>query len=227
MLVRLLLGVLVAVAAPVFAQYPDHPPKILVPFPPGGAADTFARLAADRLGAGWGKQMIVENRPGAGGIIATEAAAKVGARRLHVPDRHGGARGEPEPVRQAALRHARRFRAGDDGGERAERAGGASVGAGELGPGAGRAREEIAGEPQVRLVRQRDDLAHGGGAARESRRDRDAARAVQGCRARGAGSRRRADGSDARPDRLLGCVRQAGTAARACGHDRQAHADPA
>jgi len=76
MIVRLLLVLLVAVAAPVFAQYPDHPPKILVPFPPGGAADTFARLAADRLGAAWGKQMIVENRPGAGGIIATEVTAK-------------------------------------------------------------------------------------------------------------------------------------------------------
>ncbi|HTO49254.1 MAG TPA: tripartite tricarboxylate transporter substrate binding protein [Burkholderiales bacterium] len=76
MLVRLLLVLLAAVATPVFAQYPDHPPKILVPFPPGGAADTFARLAADRLGAAWGKQMIVENRPGAGGIIATEATAK-------------------------------------------------------------------------------------------------------------------------------------------------------
>jgi tripartite-type tricarboxylate transporter receptor subunit TctC len=77
MLVRLLLAaVVVLCAVPAAAQYPEHPPKILVPFPPGGAADTFARLAADRLGAGWGKQMIVENRPGAGGIIATEATAK-------------------------------------------------------------------------------------------------------------------------------------------------------
>ncbi len=77
MIVRLLLAALACLfAASALAQYPDRPPKILVPFPPGGAADTFARLAGDRLGTAWGKQVIVENRPGAGGIIATEAAAK-------------------------------------------------------------------------------------------------------------------------------------------------------
>lgn len=57
-------------------DYPNRPPKILVPFPPGGAADTFARLAGQRLGDAWGKQVLIENRPGAGGIIATEALAK-------------------------------------------------------------------------------------------------------------------------------------------------------
>ena len=47
-----------------------------MPFPPGGAADTFARLAGQQLGEAWGKAPVIENRPGAGGIIATEAAAK-------------------------------------------------------------------------------------------------------------------------------------------------------
>ena len=47
-----------------------------MPFPPGGAADTFARLAGQKLGEAWGKAPVIENRPGAGGIIATEAAAK-------------------------------------------------------------------------------------------------------------------------------------------------------
>jgi len=58
------------------AQFPERPVKILVPFTSGGAADTFARLAGERLSSAWGRQVLVENRPGAGGIVATEATAK-------------------------------------------------------------------------------------------------------------------------------------------------------
>lgn len=58
------------------AGYPERPIRILVPFPPGGAADTFARLVGQKFTELWGKATVVENRPGAGGIIATEAAAK-------------------------------------------------------------------------------------------------------------------------------------------------------
>ena len=57
-------------------EFPARAPKIMVPFTPGGAADTFARLTGQKLGESWGKQVIIENRPGAGGIIATEATAK-------------------------------------------------------------------------------------------------------------------------------------------------------
>ena len=74
---RLLVSVLCVFALSARAQeFPSHSPKILVPFPPGGAADTFARLAGQKLGDLWGRQPVIENRPGAGGIIATEAAAK-------------------------------------------------------------------------------------------------------------------------------------------------------
>jgi tripartite-type tricarboxylate transporter receptor subunit TctC len=59
-----------------FGQYPDRPLKLTVPFPPGGAADTFGRLVAQKLTDAWGKGVVVENRTGAGGIIATEATAK-------------------------------------------------------------------------------------------------------------------------------------------------------
>jgi tripartite-type tricarboxylate transporter receptor subunit TctC len=58
------------------ADYPSRPIRFVVPFPPGGAADTFARLASHRLGEVWKQQNVVENRPGAGGIIATEFAVK-------------------------------------------------------------------------------------------------------------------------------------------------------
>ena len=63
--------------AQAIAQYPEKPVRIIVPFPPGGAADTFARLAGQKLSEAWGnKQVIIENRAGAGGIIGTEATAK-------------------------------------------------------------------------------------------------------------------------------------------------------
>jgi tripartite-type tricarboxylate transporter receptor subunit TctC len=57
-------------------SYPSRPIRILVPFPPGGAADTFARFIGDRLSQTWGQPVLVDNRPGGGGIVATQAAAK-------------------------------------------------------------------------------------------------------------------------------------------------------
>jgi tripartite-type tricarboxylate transporter receptor subunit TctC len=61
-----------------FAQgtYPSKPVHLLVPFPPGGAVDIVARTLSDELSRRWGQQIVVENRPGAGGTIAEAAAAK-------------------------------------------------------------------------------------------------------------------------------------------------------
>jgi tripartite-type tricarboxylate transporter receptor subunit TctC len=50
--------------------------KVVVPNPPGGGTDTLARLLADQIGRAQGRTMVIENRPGAGGVVATEAVAR-------------------------------------------------------------------------------------------------------------------------------------------------------
>jgi tripartite-type tricarboxylate transporter receptor subunit TctC len=63
-------------SSPALAQYPDRPIKFILPFPPGGAVDVVTRLVAERMAADLGKPIVVESKPGAGGIIATDAVAK-------------------------------------------------------------------------------------------------------------------------------------------------------
>ena len=67
-------GGLAAVAA---AQtYPTKPIRVIVPFPPAGAADLLTRTIGQKLGESWGKQLLVDNRPGVGGNLGLELAAK-------------------------------------------------------------------------------------------------------------------------------------------------------
>ena len=69
--------VLIACASTVFAQsYPSRPVRLIVGFPPGGAADILGRVAAQQLTERMGQQVVVDNRGGAGGLLATEIAAR-------------------------------------------------------------------------------------------------------------------------------------------------------
>lgn len=56
--------------------YPAKPVKLIVPYPAGGSADLIGRTVARKMGDGMGQQLIVENRPGAGGTIGIDAASK-------------------------------------------------------------------------------------------------------------------------------------------------------
>jgi tripartite-type tricarboxylate transporter receptor subunit TctC len=62
--------------APAAADYPDKPIRLLLPFPPGGAVDHVARLVTARMAEELGRPFVIENKAGAGGVIATDATAK-------------------------------------------------------------------------------------------------------------------------------------------------------
>ncbi len=58
------------------ASFPDHPVKIVVPFPAGGTADAVPRILAEWLSRKWGQPVVIENHAGAGGNIGAELVFK-------------------------------------------------------------------------------------------------------------------------------------------------------
>ena len=77
------LAFLLAAAAPAAAHaqggWPAKPVRIVVAYPPGGGIDVMSRQIAEKLTAAWSQPVVVENRPGANTIVATDAVAKSGA----------------------------------------------------------------------------------------------------------------------------------------------------
>ena len=70
-------GVLAALGSPLGAQsYPSRPIRMIVPFTPGGSTDIYARTLSPKLADAVGQQVVVDNRPGAGGMLGAELAAK-------------------------------------------------------------------------------------------------------------------------------------------------------
>ena len=67
---------LLAFPTAVSAQYPNRPLKLVVPFPPAGATDIVARIVAQKLAERLGQAVVVDNRPGAGGVIGSDFVAK-------------------------------------------------------------------------------------------------------------------------------------------------------
>jgi len=57
-------------------DYPAKPVRILIGFPPGGATDLIARILQPRLAQGFKREIVVENRPGASGVLAADLTAK-------------------------------------------------------------------------------------------------------------------------------------------------------
>lgn len=78
---RLFAALLFALAVPAHSQteYPSKPIRIIVQFTPGTSTDIIGRLVGQKLTEAWGQPVVVDNRPGAGAIIGTEAAAKAPA----------------------------------------------------------------------------------------------------------------------------------------------------
>ena len=57
------------------SDYPNKPIRLIIPFPPGGSNDVVGRMVANKLGERLGKQLLIDNRAGAGGVVGTEVAA--------------------------------------------------------------------------------------------------------------------------------------------------------
>jgi tripartite-type tricarboxylate transporter receptor subunit TctC len=73
---RVWMAALLLAAAPALAQYPAKSVTIVVPFPPGGSNDVFARALGKKLSEAWKQPVVVENKPGAGGMIGAAGVSK-------------------------------------------------------------------------------------------------------------------------------------------------------
>src|SRR3954465_46383 len=81
---KIIAAVFAALAAATYAanaaeSFPNRPVRLMVPYPAGGPNDVLARMVGGKLAEGWGQQVVTDNRPGAGGNLAMELAARAPA----------------------------------------------------------------------------------------------------------------------------------------------------
>ena len=79
MILASMCSILIAVPAVAEDKYPSRPVKIVNPLPAGSSADVRARIIGQELGKIWGQQVVVENRPGGGGVVGVQGALSVTA----------------------------------------------------------------------------------------------------------------------------------------------------
>src|SRR5260370_40109749 len=74
--IALFLTALMLAPGPCFAEFPERPTNVLVPFPPGGAVDLVTRLVTQRITEARGWSFIIESKAAAGGVVATDTVAR-------------------------------------------------------------------------------------------------------------------------------------------------------
>ena len=136
--------------------YPTRPVRIIVGFSPGGATDIVARLIGQWLSERLGQPFVIENRPGAGSNIATEAVVRAPAGRLHAAHGRLAERDQRDALRQAQFQFHPRHRAGREHHARAPRHGGESIGSGQDGSRVHRLCQGQSGQDQHGVGRQWD-----------------------------------------------------------------------
>ena len=140
--------------------YPTRPVRIIVAFAAGGAADIIARLMGQWLSERLGQPFIIENRPGAGTNIATEAVVRAPADGYTLLMVSRDTRDQRDALRQAQFQFHSRHRAGRRHYCPAQRHGGEPIGSGQDSSGVHRLRQGQSGQAQHGVGWHRESPAH-------------------------------------------------------------------
>ena len=151
-------AVLPAVSTRASAQsWPARPVRLIIGYTPGGSADLTARLMGQWLSERLGQPFVIENRPGGGTNIATEAVVRAPPDGYHLPACRARQRHQRHALRQAQFQFSARRRAGRGHHPVSERGRGESVGPGEIDPRTDRLRKSQSRQAQYGVFRQRLD----------------------------------------------------------------------